>query len=652
MFNVIKLTDADMPFLEKNGALSIFVTPFIKIGDYYFANNKVNNADEQKIRISSVLRPMLKEDQKYPVIGVVSLPPADISRIQASIRVPSLKTCSSADVEKALETLLPNRPLYVGQKYAFKLKDIANPLTCEIRGLYRSDEKEQEIPVHEGVSMPTDLLTISIEGDGVIEPEHCRLRKAFDPSKWDFKSIQIGGLNEELFTILRRAFLSRLMKPSLRQKLKVQHVKGMLLYGPPGTGKTLIARKIGLMLGLKENDDRVRIINGPELFSKWSGEAENRLRELFKTKTNDLHILIFDEIESSAKKRDSGSNSDISGKFVTQFLALLDGVKQQDNIFVIGMTNRKDLIDPAMLRPGRLEIHVEISLPDENGRKEILAIHTASIRDSNMLSDSVDLDTLAKQTKNFTGAELEALVKSAVSFATTKTADISQADKIMVELEDFQLALKEIFPAFGSVYEDMSKYMRYGLLPLPDLDPNLLVEYVNKLPANIYEKILIYGEHGCGCSAWVANLIKNAKYDFVKFITPYSFVEMNEGEILRAIAQILRDSFRSKTSLLVFDDLERLIRLTRLGGISFSQYLFTGLLSLLNENPPGGHKLVIVVSSHEDVEFWKKANLMFDKTMNLPLVPMDTCTELGYLAIKDEPIRTLCTELAKAEQET
>ena len=658
MFSFVRLDIAEVKqFAEKNAAISSFVDPFIAVETkndmVYFANYTSWKMKENTIKLSAALRP-INLDDKYKVFGVDKNTVTknmhnEISRVKVTITNIKKQKYTTEDLNYALEKLLADIPIYKGQTYAFRIKN-SDLFACHIDNLFCVQEDEKE--VEKGFTLKSDMLSVIATSNGFVELEHQRLRKAFDPDKWDFKSIQIGGLNEELFTILRRAFLSRLMKPELRLKLKQKHVKGMLLYGPPGSGKTLIARKIGTMLGLKENDDRIRIVNGPELFSKWSGEAETRLREIFTTKSDDLHVLIFDEIEASARKRDS--NSEITGRFVTQFLALLDGVKEQENIFVIGMTNRKDLIDPAMLRPGRLEIHVEIALPDESGRKEIFHIHTESLRNSKMLSEDIDVDELARKSKNFTGAEIEALVKSAISFATTKASklsDISEMESILVTSNDFDMAFSEVMPAFGTVYEDLDKYVRHGILPFPNLDPSVAINYLNNLPSTSFEQILIHGEHGTGCSAWAASIVKKAKFDFIKFVTPYKYLEMTDGEILRDLSQLIRDAFRSQNSLLVIDDFERLVKLTTIGGINFSHSLLNGLTTLLNESPPTGNKFTIVVTSHDE-NFMLQTGINFNKTFELKKVyNIDLLGIPNFLPEKivslGIPIKILCTELAK-----
>lgn len=191
----------------------------------------------------------------------------------------------------------------------------------------------------------------------------------------------IGGLDEEFSTIFRRAFASRVFPPGLVEQMGISHVKGVLLYGPPGTGKTLIARQIGKMLNAREP----KIINGPEILNKYVGQSEENVRKMFadaekeykeKGEESGLHIIIFDELDAVCKQRGSGTGggTGVGDSVVNQLLSKLDGVDQLNNILLIGMTNRKDMIDDALLRPGRLEVHVEISLPDEHGRVQILNV--------------------------------------------------------------------------------------------------------------------------------------------------------------------------------------------------------------------------------------------------------------------------------------
>jgi len=179
---------------------------------------------------------------------------------------------------------------------------------------------------------------------------------------WDFQNMGVGGLDAQFNAIFRRAFSSRVFPPEVVEQLGCKHVKGILLYGPPGTGKTLMARQIGKMLNAREP----KIVNGPEILDKYVGESEANVRKLFAEAEEDekrlgpnsgLHIIIFDEIDAICKARGTvGGSSGVSDTVVNQLLSKIDGVEQLNNILVIGMTNRRDMIDEALLRPGRLEV--------------------------------------------------------------------------------------------------------------------------------------------------------------------------------------------------------------------------------------------------------------------------------------------------------
>ena len=185
----------------------------------------------------------------------------------------------------------------------------------------------------------------------------------------------IGGLDKQFAEIFRRAFNTRRYPASVIEKYGMEHCKGMILYGPPGTGKTLIARKIAKVLNCSEP----KVVNGPEIFDKFVGGSEKNIRDLFAEaetdqltngNESDLHVIIFDEIDAVCRKRGSvSSGTGVNESVVNQLLSKIDGVDALNNILIIGMTNRLDMIDEALLRPGRFEIHLEIGLPDEPGRR-------------------------------------------------------------------------------------------------------------------------------------------------------------------------------------------------------------------------------------------------------------------------------------------
>jgi vesicle-fusing ATPase len=268
------------------------------------------------------------------------------------------------------------------------------------------------------------------------------------------EALGVGGLDREFEDIVRRTLVTRVYPPSLMAEYGLQHVKGMLLYGPPGTGKTLMARTISKMLNGKEPVVKA----GPELFNKYVGQTEENIRSMFKDaiaeydqrgEDSELHVIVIDEIDALCKTRGSrGDGTGTGDSAVNQLLAMIDGVNALNNILVIGMTNRIDMIDPALLRPGRLELHVEVSLPDERGRLQILRIHTNTMAKNGRLAQDVSLEALARKTKNYTGADISGLVKSAASFALARPIDFANLKEPPkpdpVTQEHFERALAEV----------------------------------------------------------------------------------------------------------------------------------------------------------------------------------------------------------------
>ncbi|CAG8562114.1 4008_t:CDS:10 [Diversispora eburnea] len=369
-----------------------------------------------------------------------------------------------------------------------------------------------------------------------------------------FEDMGIGGLDTEFSAIFRRAFASRIFPPSLVEKLGIQHVKGILLYGPPGTGKTLMARQIGKMLNAREP----KIVNGPEILNKYVGQSEENVRKLFadaekeyKAKGEDsgLHIIIFDELDAICKQR--GGRSDGTGvgdNVVNQLLAKLDGVEQLNNILIIGMTNRLDLIDEALLRPGRLEVHMEIGLPDEKGRLQILKIHTSKMRQNDILDFDVDFEELASLTKNFSGAEINGLVKSASSFAFNRHVKVGtlagvtpDVENMKVNRNDFLDALEEVQPAFGVSDEELEQCIQNSIIKFSPFverilaDGQLYIDQVKNSSRTPLVSVLLHGPSGSGKTALAATMARSSEFPFIKLISPESMVGYSELSKTNAI---------------------------------------------------------------------------------------------------------------------
>jgi len=432
-----------------------------------------------------------------------------------------------------------------------------------------------------------------------------------------FEDLGIGGLDKEFSAIFRRAFASRIFPPSIVEKLGIQHCKGILLYGPPGTGKTLMARQIGKMLNAREPI----IVNGPEILNKYVGQSEENIRKLFaeaekeykaRGDESSLHIIIFDELDAICKQR--GGRNDGTGvgdSVVNQLLAKMDGVEQLNNILIIGMTNRKDMIDEALLRPGRLEVHMEIGLPDQHGRVQILKIHTAKMKENHLLAPDVDIDELASLTKNFSGAEIAGFVRSASTFAFSRhikggtTATLNDdVENLKICQSDFLHALDEVHPSFGVSDTELQLCVQNGIIPFSDdidrilKDGSLFVEQVKNSSHTPLVSVLLHGSPGSGKTALAATIAMNSDYPFIKLITPENMVGYSEMSKMNEINKIFNDSYKSPLSVIVIDSLERLLDWVPIGP-RFSNTVLQTLLVLLKKQPPKGHKLLLISTTSQ-----------------------------------------------------
>ncbi|XP_062519306.1 vesicle-fusing ATPase-like [Corticium candelabrum] len=440
--------------------------------------------------------------------------------------------------------------------------------------------------------------------------------------EWDFQKMGIGGLDKEFSAIFRRAFASRVFPPEIVEQMGVKHVKGILLFGPPGTGKTLMARQIGTMLNARTPE----IVNGPEILNKYVGESEANIRRLFAAAEDEqkragansgLHIIIFDEIDAICKQRGSITGSaGVHDTVVNQLLAKVDGVEQLNNILVIGMTNRRDLIDEALLRPGRLEVQMEIGLPDEFGRLQIFNIHTGKMREHKKLHSDVDFGQLARLTKNFSGAEIEGLVRAAQSCAMNRLikadskvhVDAEAAEKVLIDMNDFLSALEnDVKPAFGVSTEDFEKFIRNGVVdwgrPVHRILENgeLFVQQTQHSDKTPLVSVLLEGPSGAGKTALATKIAMTSNFPFVKICSPENMVGYTESAKCLAIKKIFDDAYKSQLSVIVVDNIERLVEYVPIGP-RFSNTILQALLVLFEKHPPMGRRLLIIgTTSQKDV---------------------------------------------------
>ena len=473
-------------------------------------------------------------------------------------------------------------------------------------------------PQARGILTPESAINFSKDTKSPIQLKGSSRRPAANSiirPDFKFEDMGIGGLDKEFSDIFRRAFVSRIVPPGLAEQMGIQHVRGILLYGPPGTGKTLIARQIGKMLNAREP----KIINGPEVLNTDVGQSEENIRKLFadaekeqkeKGDESGLHIIIFDELDAVCKQRGSGAGggTGVGDSVVNQLLSKLDGVEQLNNLLLIGMTNRKDMIDEALLRSGRLEVHMEISLPDENGRQQILKIHTASLRKNGKLASDVDLVELAKSTRNFSGAEIAGLIKSASSFALQRhmkgeAGFKDDLDQMQVRMEDFRRALEEVHPLFGASDEDLERCVENGIIHFsPHIDKILdnargFVNQVAKNSSPVFS-VLLHGPSGSGKTALAARIAMDSNFPFIRMIRPKDMVGMNEMQKIQHIDKIFTDAYKSPCSALVLDNIETMVDWMVIGP-RFSSAVVGALKVLMQNKPPKGRPLLILATTSE-----------------------------------------------------
>jgi vesicle-fusing ATPase len=462
-----------------------------------------------------------------------------------------------------------------------------------------------------------------------------------------FENMGIGGLDTEFAAIFRRAFASRIFPPGLADKLGIQHVRGILLYGPPGTGKTLIARQIGKMLNAREP----KVINGPEVLNKYVGQSEENIRKLFadaekeykeKGDESGLHIIIFDELDAVCKQRGSGAGggTGVGDSVVNQLLSKLDGVDQLNNILLIGMTNRKDMIDEALLRSGRLEVHMEISLPDEHGRAQILKIHTTKMRENNVMGDDVNLQELAQLTRNFSGAEISGLVKSASSFAfnrhikvgTLAAIDDKNIADMKVMHKDFLDALNEVQPLFGVSEEELDRCVEGGIIHFGKHIDSILERgrlFVNQVRSGDTPllSVLLYGPRGSGKTALAAQMALDSEFPFIKLIKPVDIVGMNEIQKIQYIQKVFTDAYKSPQNVLVLDNIELLIDWVPVGP-RFSASVLAALKGMMQNKPPKGRPLLIFATTSSRSVLQQ---LQLDFSAQIPVPNVQTQSELAVI---------------------
>ena len=443
--------------------------------------------------------------------------------------------------------------------------------------------------VHDSIQLPTQMggkiqfITTSTKpSKPVIVTENTifklgSMTKAIDASIPRITYDELGGLKKEVQKIREMVELP-MRHPELFDKIGVEAPKGVLLYGPPGTGKTLLAKAVA-----GETNANFVSLNGPEIMGKFYGESEERIREIFtQAEENAPSIIFIDEIDSIAPKRDEVSG-ELEKRIVSQLLTLMDGMKSRGKVVVIAATNRPDSIDPALRRPGRFDREIEIGIPDDEGRFDILSIHTRGMP----IDKKVDLKQISKITHGFVGADLEVLAKEAAMRSLRRILADEEIDldeekisseilqKIQISSEDFRDALKEVSPSalrevqvqipdvswddvggLDALKEELREAIEWPIKHKEAFD------YVN---VETPKGILLHGPPGTGKTLIAKALAKMTESNFISIKGP-ELLSKWVGESEKGVREIFRKARQAAPCIIFLDEIDALVPRRGSGG--------------------------------------------------------------------------------------
>jgi transitional endoplasmic reticulum ATPase len=466
------------------------------------------------------------------------------------------------------------------------------------------------------------------------------LTKAIDAAYPRATYDDLGGLKNEVQKIREMVELP-MRHPELFEKIGVEAPKGVLLYGPPGTGKTLLAKAVA-----GETNAHFISLSGPEIMSKFYGESEERIREIFKqAEENAPSIIFIDEIDSIAPKRDEVTG-EVEKRVVSQLLSLMDGMKSRGKVVVIAATNRPDSIDPALRRPGRFDREIEIGIPDEKGRLEILNIHTRGMP----LDEKVDLQKFSKITHGFVGADLEILAKEAAMRSLRRIMpeiDLDQEkisteilQKIRITGEDFKEALKEVRPSalrevlvqipnvtwddvggLDSLKEELQQAIEW---PLKHKEA---IEYVGVRPP---KGILLHGPPGTGKTLIAKAVAKMTESNFISVKGP-ELLSKWVGESEKGVREIFRKARQAAPCIIFFDEIDALV--PRRSSEDFGSHVTENVVSQILTEIDGLEELhnVLVIGATNRADLVDPALLRLGRFDQIIEVPRPDTKSRGHI---------------------
>jgi transitional endoplasmic reticulum ATPase len=459
----------------------------------------------------------------------------------------------------------------------------------------------------------------------------------------------IGGLKDEIQKV-REMIELPLRHPEIFEKLGIEAPKGVLLFGPPGTGKTLLAKAVA-----NESNSHFISISGPEIMSKFYGESEARLREIFKeAKEKAPSIIFIDEIDSIAPKREEVTG-EVERRVVSQLLSLMDGLEARGKVIVIAATNRPNAIDPALRRPGRFDREIEIKVPDKRGRLEILQIHARNMP----LDTDVDQDKIAGVTHGFVGADLEYLCKEAAMKCLRRLLpELNLEDekvppetleKLVINMNDFDYATREITPsAMREVYVEPPdvKWEDIGGLDNVKRELQEAVEWPLKYPAlykelkhNIPKGILLHGPSGTGKTLLAKAVATESEANFISVKGP-ELLSKWVGESEKGIREIFRKARQASPCVVFFDEIDSIAPVRGMEGVHAST---ERMMSQLLTEMDGIQEMqgVVVIAATNRVDMIDNALLRpgrFDKIVLVSNPDKSTRERILEIHIKGKPV--------------
>ena len=414
-------------------------------------------------------------------------------------------------------------------------------------------------------TVPSQPVVITENTNVIVSPKAVEISDEAIP---DVTYEDIGGLTEEIKKIREMVELP-LKHPEVFDKLGVEPPKGVLLHGPPGTGKTLLAKAVA-----NESEANFILLNGPEIMSKFYGESEKKVREIFEDAEKSAPSIIFiDEIDAIAPKRED-VQGEVERRVVSQLLTMMDGLQSRGRVIVIGATNRVNSIDPALRRPGRFDRELEISVPDKAGRLNILKIHTRNMP----LRKNVKLEKLAAKTHGFVGADISALAKEAAMNVLRKLLpdikmdqeeEISQdlLDKMVIGIEDFESALRIVRPS--AMREILVETPNIGWNDIGGLEkikqdlkeavewPIKYTESFERLGIKPPKGILLYGSPGTGKTLLAKAVAKESEANFIQVKGP-SLLSMWVGKSEEGVRKVFERARQVAPCIIFFDEIDAL----------------------------------------------------------------------------------------------